>query len=41
VGPFGFGDDVDAIDVPEPGFGLQFAAGLAWLAMFGHSRRKK
>ena len=33
--PFGFGDEVDAIDVPEPGFALQLAAGLAWVAIIG------
>jgi hypothetical protein len=41
--PFGFADDVDAIDiaVPEPGFGLQIAAGLAFLVMLGRGRRKE
>jgi len=34
-----FGDDVDALDVPEPGFGLQLAAGLAFLATVGRRRR--
>jgi hypothetical protein len=39
AGPFG-ADDVDAIDLPEPGFGLQLAAGLAFLATVGRRRMK-
>ena len=40
AGPFG-PDDVDAIDVPEPGFVLQLAAGIAFLVAVGWRRARR
>jgi hypothetical protein len=40
AGPFG-PDDVDAIDLPEPGFALQIAAGIAFLAAVGRRRARR
>jgi hypothetical protein len=40
AGPFGV-DDLDGLDLPEPGFGLQLAVGLAFLATLGRRRTKE
>jgi hypothetical protein len=40
AGPFG-PDDVDAIDVPEPGFAWQLGAGIAFLAALGRRRGRR
>jgi hypothetical protein len=40
AGPFG-PDDVDAIDVPEPGFALQLVAGIAFLVAVGRRRARR
>jgi hypothetical protein len=39
AGPFG-ADDVDAIDLPEPGFGLGLVVGLAFMVTVGRRRMK-